>query len=278
MPHVHVCRYRDPYEWNCLTIAAIYIVYCGVQNNQLSLQRSRGKPVPAIRVKIIAVVDSEVNSVRTIRHTYPLVPVLLMISLLIATPGWGDTTTSSTRAQPKRWFSFTPRPLPECRHFLITEFGVVYRCDNPPKAEADVWTTFLAEAGFMSNVTFRSAIGCTLFGESGGDGSRVGIRGRYRLWLKPRGKGPQRSSLDITPGVILWGTRKYACPPLSGSDDPDLPNTRILYARYPGLATSVALNWREWLGIMFHVEHIPLDQVSPPPLSETAPRRTHDTA
>lgn len=215
---------------------------------------------------------------RAIRYTCPFVAVLIAVLLSLVAPSLADTTTTSAQVQPKRWFSITPRPLWECRHFLITEFGVVYRCDKPPKAEADVWTTFLAELGFMRNITLRSAIGCALFGESGGDGSRAGIRGRYRLWLKPRGKGLPRSSLDITPGVILWGSRKYACPPLSGPYDPDLPNTRVLNARYPGLATSVALNWREWLGIMLHVEYIPLDQVSPPPLSETAPRRTHDTA
>lgn len=210
--------------------------------------------------------------------TYVFAPVLLMISLLVATTSLADTTAASERVQPRRRFSLSPQPLPDCRNFLISEFGVVYRCDKPPKAETDTWTTFLAEVGFMHNVTLRSAVGCAFFGEGGGDGSRAGIRGRYRLWLKPRGNRPSRSSLDITPGIILWGSHKYACPPLSGSDDPDLPNTRIFYARYPGLATSVALNWREWLGIMFHAEYIPLDQASPPPLSETAPRRTHDTA
>ncbi len=219
-----------------------------------------------------------VNSVRTIRCTCPIIPVLLVISLFMAVPSLADSTGTSARVQPKRWFSLTPRPLWECQHFLITEFGVVYRCDKPPKAEADVWTTFLAEVGFMRNLTLRSAVGCSLFGESGGDGSRAGIRGRYRLWLKPRGKGPPYTSVDITPGVILWGSHRYAYPPLSGPDDPDLSNTRLLNVRYPGFATSVALNWREWLGIIFHAEYIPLDQVSPPPLSETEPRRTHDTA
>jgi hypothetical protein len=216
--------------------------------------------------------------VRAIRCTYRCFPVLLVVSLLLAKSTVADTTAASERVQAKRLFSFSPRPLPECRYFLISEFGVAYRCDKPPKAEADVWTTFLAEVGFMRNVNLRSAVGCAFFGEGGGDGSRAGIRGRYRLWLTPRGKRPSRSSLDITPGIILWGSRKYACPPLSGPDDPDLPNTRIFYARYPGVATSVALNLREWLGILFHAEYIPLDQVSPPPLSETAPRRTRDTA
>lgn len=215
---------------------------------------------------------------RVIMSTYLFNPVLLVVSLLLAEPSLADTTATSEPVQPERWFSLSPRPLPECRHFLISEFGVVYRCDNPPEAEAEVWTTFLAEVGLMRNVTLQSAVGCALFGEGGGDGSRAGIRGRYRLWLKPRGKRPSRSSLDITPGIILWGSRKYACPPLSGPDDPDLPKTRLLNTRYPGFSTSVALNWREWLGIMLHAEYIPLDQVSPPPLSETAPRRTHDTA
>lgn len=213
-----------------------------------------------------------------IRCICSFVSVFLIVSLLLATPCAADTTAISTQIQPKRWISFSPRPLRECRYFLITEFGVVYRLDKAPEADADVWTTFFAEMGFMRNVALRSAVGCALFGEGGGDGSRAGIRGRYRLWLKPGGKGLSCSSLDITSGVIMWGSHKYAYPTLSGLDDPDLHSTRLLYARYPGLATSVALNWREWLGIIFHAEYIPLDQVGPPPQSETAPRSTHDMA
>lgn len=207
-----------------------------------------------------------------------LLPLFFVVSLILVTPSLADTTATSTRVQPKRWFSPSPRPLQECQHFLITEFGVVYRLDRAPEAETDVWTTFMAEVGFMRNATLRSAVGCTLFGESGGDGARAGIRGRYRLWLMPRESGKPRSSLDITPGIILWGSLEYACPPLSGPADSDLPYTSRLNARYPGVATSVMLNWREWLGIVVHAEYIPLDQVSPPPLSETEPRRTHDIA
>lgn len=213
-----------------------------------------------------------------VRNDHRFVAILTVLAALNTIPCRAETTSTATSAQPKRWFSFAPRPLRECRYFLITEFGVVYRVDHPPKAEASVWTTVLAELGVMRNVTPLSAVGAAFYGEGGGDGSRVGIRGRYRLWLKPHGTGPSRSSLEFSPGILLWGSREYANPPLSGPGDPDLPKTRILNARYPGYAASVALNWREWLGLVFLAEYMPLNQVGPPPLSESAPRRTHDTA
>jgi hypothetical protein len=206
-----------------------------------------------------------------------VITILVAILSSPAIASQADTTGGASPTHRKTEFSFTPRPLSECRHFLITEFSVVYRFDDAPESEGG-WTTFLAELGLMRNVTPSSAVGGALFAGGAGDGQNGGVRGRYRLWLKSRGTMSRRSSLDFTSGVLLWGSHEYAAPYLSGPDDPDLGKIKRLNARYPGFATSMALNWREELGLMLHAEYLPLDQVSPPPLSDTAPHRTHDTA
>lgn len=99
----------------------------------------------------------------------------------------------------KKKFSFTPKPFPECRSFMITEFGLSYGLDKPSDESNLRLVTW--ELGYMVNRDEHSAIGGTLFigVEPDGGASRLGLRARYRYWLSGN------KSLDIAPGVLITG-------------------------------------------------------------------------
>jgi hypothetical protein len=114
---------------------------------------------------------------------------------------------------------FRGRPLPRCRAFWLTEFGV------SPFDGAVAW-----ELGGMRNVGPRSAVGGALYLRVDG-GSAYGVKPRFRRWLSPV------VALDVAPGFII----------LAGDGNS------------PGFAGHVGLSFRDWLALTLQAETVPPD-------------------
>ena len=124
---------------------------------------------------------------------------------------------------------FRGRPLLTCQRFWITEFGVAGRLDaalnhreSPP--------VFTWELGHMVNVSRRSAFGGSVLLAAVDEGARVGIRSRYRRWLR------DITSLDLSAGLFLGGI-----------------SDRGPYA-YPRFTGTVAINFGDWFALSVHVD------------------------
>src|SRR3989442_14158973 len=92
---------------------------------------------------------------------------------------------------------FTPRPLPACGAYLITEFGVGVPLSRTGVHPAPLFTW---ELGGMKNLGERSALGVAVFVNGFDWGTGLGVRPRFRSWLS-HGVG-----LDVAPGLILSGS------------------------------------------------------------------------
>lgn len=135
---------------------------------------------------------------------------------------------------------FRGKPLPECCSFWITEVSLKYRIsrswiksDNPDEEQAK--TVLSADLGFMQNITPEYALGFSVYGGVDADKSRLGIRGRYRRWLT------RRTTLDISPGVLLFGGE-------SGQF--------AIRSKYPGFVGSISIGYNDWISGGLHYEII----------------------
>jgi len=101
----------------------------------------------------------------------------------------------------KKKFSYTPKPLSECKSFLITECGFSYGLDKRSN-QTNPWL-YTWELGYMVNRDEHSAIGGTVFISSEADRIqiRLGLKGRYRYWLS------KNQSVDIAPGILITGSK-----------------------------------------------------------------------
>ncbi len=99
------------------------------------------------------------------------------------------TTPLAAQAVPARdaprAVCFRGRPLPRCRAFWLTEFGLSLP-DGP----------FGWQLGAMRNVGKRNAVGGTLYLRIDG-GTAYGVKPRFRRWLSPV------VALDVSPGIII---------------------------------------------------------------------------
>jgi hypothetical protein len=72
---------------------------------------------------------------------------------------------------------FQARPLPRCRNFGVTEFGVLQRIGGTSALGLS------GALGVMRNIDASTAVGAVLFVESDEFSSAGGLRVRYRRWL-----------------------------------------------------------------------------------------------
>jgi hypothetical protein len=91
---------------------------------------------------------------------------------------------------------FSPKPMPRCGSWFITEAGVFKRFTDVQ--DGDESTLFAYSLGWMVNRNARSAFGGELFGGAEGE-VRGGVAVRGRRWLSTR------SALDLAVGVHLYG-------------------------------------------------------------------------
>src|SRR5437764_874817 len=123
------------------------------------------------------------------------------------------------------------RPLPPCRSFWITEFGLLGRLNALPEPRTTVDPFFRWEVGGMQNRNERTAFGATIVIEADDLGSRYGITPRYRRWLAAR--DTPRPSARRLPSRARLGRGSYGQRGSGGGGDhPVRPaSSRPLVAR-----------------------------------------------
>ncbi len=115
------------------------------------------------------------------------------VSSQVVTP---TTTTPETTVE--RSSCFRGRPLPRCKNFWLTEFGIATPVSSNPNGLSG--TLFSWELGRMRNVGSRYALGVAAFADVGTPSSGIGVRPRLRLWLTGS------NSIDIAPGAVVVGS------------------------------------------------------------------------
>jgi hypothetical protein len=102
-----------------------------------------------------------------------------------------------------RSFAMSSGPLPGTRSFMITQVGVAARVDagSPLYNKGDAYA--FADLGWMRNVSRRLAVGGNMY--VGGDDYRLrfGPKLRLRYWVS------RAVSVDLAPGVLLWGDEDW---------------------------------------------------------------------
>lgn len=127
---------------------------------------------------------------------------------------------------------FQPQPMPVCRSFWVTEFGLQYFVSTPPPMIEDERRVLVTwELGWMQNRSTDDAIGASVFLATNDHAHRSGVRARYRRWT---GGG---TAVDISPALIVF------------QSDEDLD-----VHMEPGAALQVSASWRDWIGVSSQVE------------------------
>ena len=114
-----------------------------------------------------------------------------------------DVGIAVDQASAPRSFAMTSGPLPNTRSFMITHLGIAARVDagSPLYNKGDAYA--LADLGWMRNVSQRFAVGGDMY--VGGDDYRLrfGPKLRLRYWVS------RAVSVDLAPGVLLWGDEDW---------------------------------------------------------------------
>jgi hypothetical protein len=98
----------------------------------------------------------------------------------------------------------------KCGWFFLTEAGVLFSIKADAGHETEQAVIGSLDFGGMKNIGRRNALGATAFWESGSDHNRGGVRIRYRRWLGGR------TSLDLSPGIVVDGNDTFVGPGLIG--------------------------------------------------------------
>lgn len=126
---------------------------------------------------------------------------------------------------------FQPRPLPVCRSFWVTEFGVQVFLSEPPGVNDQRRWLATWEVGWMKNRSSADAVGGSVFIEINDNAMRSGVSGRYRRWMG------SESALDISPALIVF----------QSDDDFDV-NAKL------GAALQAGVTYHDWIGLTSQVE------------------------
>jgi len=121
------------------------------------------------------------------------------------------------------------RPAPECRGFVLTEFGIGARLNDSshPARAASVSTEYVVyDFGPMFNVNQRTALGATVSVKLTNE-TYLAVLGRYRRWLD------DNWALDVSAGPLLAGDS----------------NDGKYELQYPSAAGRVGLRFGDWWGI-----------------------------
>lgn len=125
-----------------------------------------------------------------------------------------------------------PRPLPACRSFWLTEFGLQYFVSTPPGDVHDQRRVLVTwELGWMQNRSSADAVGGSVFLAANDNALRSGVRARYRRWT---GSG---TAVDLSPALIVF------------QSDDDMETHATL-----GAALQAGVSWHDWIGVSTQVE------------------------
>ena len=111
-------------------------------------------------------------------------------------------------------FSLKPKPLPDCKTFLISEIGAL--CRLTPLSEAS-WNTssiyYVSNIGLMANLNNKYSLGATsyvIMHPSDPD-FRFGLKARGRRWLG------SNKSINLAAGIIYYNQEHpYKSPAFTG--------------------------------------------------------------
>jgi hypothetical protein len=94
---------------------------------------------------------------------------------------------------------FKGRPLPQCRHFFLTEATLLHRLDMPSGASFDESTALGLSTGLMRNITPTTAIGVAGYLQTDTYELSGVLQVRFRRWLT------DRMILELAPGLGVGG-------------------------------------------------------------------------
>jgi len=135
------------------------------------------------------------------------------------------------RSKPRiNYTCFRGGPFPECRDFMIFEFGLNSRLTGSSVRKGKGETSATLDFGYMRNWGAKSALGATLYGAVDDDGVRWGIRPRYRLWFAGH------TTLDLSAGLLLGGDDSWVDP------------------KYPGFVGSASIGGADWFALTIMLE------------------------
>lgn len=160
----------------------------------------------------------------------------LLAALALAAPAYlrAQARHPAVAADRPQTLCFGAHPLPRCRAFTLTEFGYSRRMNDSHRERTGSYHYyFTAQVGAMVNRGSRSALGGTIFFGGEDDGSRWGLRPRYRRWLT------KTMAVDLAPGIVF-----------AGSNDRFEP-------RYPGFSGEAGLAVQDLLALTAEFEVIP---------------------
>ena len=145
----------------------------------------------------------------------------------------GAPSAAAQRAAGEGRACFEPRPMPLCRSFWVTEFGLQYHLsESPGSVEEDPRRVLVTwELGWMQNRSPHDAIGASVFLATNDNAHRSGVRARYRRWT---GEG---TAVDISPALIVFQSDENLDVHLE-----------------PGAALQVGASWRDWIGVSSQLE------------------------
>ncbi|HEV7588217.1 MAG TPA: hypothetical protein VGO40_08790 [Longimicrobium sp.] len=126
---------------------------------------------------------------------------------------------------------FQPRPLPACRSFWITEFGVQWFISRPPGVNNQRRLLATWEVGWMRNRTADDAVGGSVFLSANDHALRSGVRARYRHWT---GDG---TAVDLSPALVV----------LQADENLEV-RARL------GAALQAGVTYHDWIGLTTQVE------------------------
>jgi hypothetical protein len=124
-------------------------------------------------------------------------------------------------------YCFHPRPPARCSWFSVTEAGVALAIPS------DEDPNFTFQAGALTNVGPRSAIGGVLVGAVFQNDVRLGMRARYRHWLS------ERVTLDIAPGILLYND--------------------AFTADSPGFTAELGVGYGDWIALTAQLDVVPFE-------------------
>lgn len=151
--------------------------------------------------------------------------VMLACALVVASASAAAAQAGEGRA------CFQPQPLPVCRSFWVTEFGMQYFVSQPPGIHNQRRLMGTWELGWMRNRTPDDAVGGSVFLATNDHAMRSGVRARYRRWV---GAG---TAVDLSPAIIVF------------QSDEDLETKAKL-----GAALQAAVSYHDWIGLTTQLE------------------------
>lgn len=169
----------------------------------------------------------------------------------------GAPVAASDAGQQPAELLFRGRPLPACRSFLITEFGLNRVLTGGPR-DAEPWCV-TGEFGLMGNVSPRDALGGTLLVEFDDNGNRVGLKARHRRWLAGPGGQARQMSVEVSGGLFFKGSDRYDDFYETCADGRERTCWRERMIQYPSPVTAVQFNLADWVSLASQIEWIRLD-------------------